>query len=52
MSFILSVGLSPKVYSFRESRIIGIAILIDPNFQKFIGIVNGDQAPLIRKEIK
>jgi hypothetical protein len=32
-------------YSIIESRIIGIAIVIGPNLQKFIGIVIRDETP-------
>ncbi len=39
------VGTPPKEYSFLEGRIIdiGIAIVIGPQFHKFIGIVIGDE---------
>jgi hypothetical protein len=41
------VGLPPEGYGILESRIIGIgiAIVIGPNLQKFIGIVIKDEIP-------
>jgi hypothetical protein len=42
------VGFPPEGYSFLKSRIIGIAIVIGPNLQKFISIVKTKVSSLIQ----